>query len=115
MKILSLFTYQWWWFHLEWWLPAPDRRPFTFIIRDWYHNVPLPTIVGLGITFYMIGRYTTQISLSVLLGIVLALVTGIILGHIYWGKKWREGEQENPQYLGDGQGLPPKERTLDSK
>ena len=92
--------YKIFWFYTQFWLPAEKRRPYTFIFRDWYHTTPLPTIVGLAITFYMIGRYTTQISLSVIVGVVLALTTGIILGHIWWGKAHQEGQQESPTYLG---------------
>jgi len=93
--------YEIFWFYTQFWLPVEKRRPYTYMFRDWYHKAPLPTIVGLAIVFYMIGRYTTQISLSMLLGIVLALVAGIILGHLFWGKTHQEGQQEHPTYLGE--------------
>ena len=95
-------VYERFWFATQVWLKRKDRRPYTYAMRDWYHTSPLPTIVGLAITFYMIGRYTTLASIWWLLGIVLALVVGIILGHLFWTKHYVEGEQENPQYLGEG-------------
>ena len=93
------------WFKVQFWLNPYQRRPFTYMFRDWYHSAPLPTIVGLAITFYMIGRYTTLASIWWLLGIVLALTTGIILGHLFWGRKHIPNQQEYPTYLGgkDGQ------------
>jgi len=94
--------YKWFWFNTQFWIKKPeDRRPYTYMFRDWYHKAPLPTIVGLAITFYMIGRYTIQLLLSMLLGIILALIAGIILGHLWWGKKYKPGEQESPTYLGE--------------
>ena len=92
--------YERFWFATQVWLKPKDRRPFTYLLRDWYHTSPLPTIVGLAITFYMIGRYTTQISLSAIMGVVLALVAGIILGHLFWGRKHITNQQEYPTYLG---------------
>lgn len=89
------------WFATQFWLNPYERRPFTYMFRDWYHTAPLPTITGLAITFYMVGRYTTQIPISVLLGVVLALSVGIILGHIYWGRKHIPNQQEDPSYLGE--------------
>ena len=93
--------YEIFWFYTQFWIPAEKRRPYTYMLRDWYHNTPLPTIVGLAITFYMIGRYTTQISILGLVGLILALVAGIILGHLFWGRKHIEGQQEHPTYLGE--------------
>ena len=93
--------YKIFWFYTQFWLPVEKRRPYTYLFRDLYHSTPLPTIVGLAIVFLMIGRYTTLAPIWWLLGLILALVVGIILGHIYWGKRWREGQQEDPTYLGE--------------
>jgi len=93
--------YEIFWFYTQWYLPAEKRRPYTYMFRDVYHNTPLPTIIGLAVVFYMIGRYTTLASIWWLLGIVLTLIAGIILGHIYWGRKHIEGQQEDPTYLGE--------------
>ena len=100
-EIKEMSLYAKFWFRVQFWLSPYERRPFTFMFRDWYHQAPLPTITGLAITFYMTGRYTTQISTVVLLSIVLALSVGIILGYTYWGKTHFRGQQEYPTYLGD--------------
>ena len=92
--------YERFWFATQAWLKPKDRRPYTYAFGDYYHSSPLPTIVGLAITFYMIGRYTTLASIWWLMGIVLALVAGIILGHLFWGKKYKPNQQESPTYLG---------------
>lgn len=43
------------------------RRPWTFIIRDSYHNKPL-------------------------LWLALATAFGILLGHLFWGTPWIPGQ-----------------------
>lgn len=97
--------YRWFWYNTQFWIKQPeDRRPYTYLFRDLYHSTPLPTIVGLAIVFFMIGRYTTLASIWWLLGLILALVAGIVLGHIWWGKTHQEGQQEHPTYLGEGDG-----------
>ncbi len=88
------------WFATQFWLKPLDRRPYTYIFRDWYHNNPLPIIMGLAVVSYLVGRYTTQISLSVVLSVVVSLGIGIVLGHVYWGRKHIEGQQEDPTYIG---------------
>lgn len=92
--------YEIFWFYTQFYLKPEDRRPYTYIFRDWYHHAPLPTIVGLAIVFYMIGRYTTQISILTLISIIVALLVGIVGGHLWWGKGYIPNQQETPQYLG---------------
>ena len=101
MKILSIFTYQWWWFHLQWWLPAPTRRPFTYAMRDLYHKYPL-IVISLGaIAIYLIGRYTAQISIWWVLSHIVVGFACMVLAHLFWGKRYQEGQQEDPTYLGE--------------
>ncbi len=101
MKLLSILTYQWWWFHLEFWLVPEERAPLTYKFRDLYHRVPLLVITLGAIVLYLLGRYTTLVSISVLLSIVIALFVGILLGHLFWTGRYVEGEQESPTYLGE--------------
>ena len=83
-------------------IPPPEkRRPFTYMMRDIYHKVPLLVITLGAIALYLIGRYTTLVTTSVLLSIVIALFVGILLGHLFWAGRYVEGEQENPAYLGE--------------
>jgi len=30
--------YEWFWFHTEFWLTPVNRRPYTFIMRDWIYT-----------------------------------------------------------------------------
>ena len=92
------------WFYSEFWLPFEKRRPFTYIMRDIYHKVPLLVITLGAISLYLLGRYTTLVPISVLLSIVIALFVGILLGHLFWTGRYVEGEQENPTYLGENDG-----------
>lgn len=92
--------YRWLWFHTEFWLSPEDRRPFTFILRDFYHTNPLLTIIILSASFYALGRWLWLLSLkdfSIMLG---TLLIGVILGHLFWGRKYIPGQQESPPYLG---------------
>ena len=74
------------WFYSEFWLPFEKRRPFTFLMRDLYHKTPLLVITLGAISLYLLGRYTTQITILVLLGMVVTLIAGILLGPLFW---WR--------------------------
>ena len=86
--------YNWLWYHVEFWLKPEDRRPFTYILRDIYHQIPLIAIgfyIGLG---YVLGRFIT-FNWQVLA----ALLFGVILGHLFWGTKYKPGQQEKPEYI----------------
>ena len=93
--------YKWFWFNVQFWLSPEKRRPFTYLFRDLYHKYPLIVITFGSIALYLLGRYTTQISILTLLGMVVALFTGIVLGHIYWGRVYKPDQQEEPTYLGE--------------
>ena len=86
---------------MEFWLPPEERSPLTYKIRDCYHKSPLIVITLGGVVFYLIGRYTSQISIVVVLSLIVAVFIGEVLGHCFWGRKWHEGEQEHPTYLGE--------------
>ncbi len=80
--------YEKFWYATQVWLKPKERRPYTFIFRDIYFKYPL-VVITLGlIGFYMLGRYTAQISIVVLLSIVGALLIGMLMGHLWWGKKY---------------------------
>ena len=90
--------YCWFWYHTEFWLTKCDRRPYTFIMRDWiYRNLNLA--VALIALFY-----SGMITLSVWHGTASTITTSIgsfVLAHLIWGTKWIEGEQETPEYNPD--------------
>lgn len=87
--------YAWLWYHTEFWLKPSERRPYTFIIRDFYHKHPI--FIGwlcvlAGFTF---GKWLITPDAFVLVSM------GILLGHLFWGKPYIEGEQEKPEYNPD--------------
>jgi len=96
--------YKIFWFYTQFWLPAEKRRPYTFLMRDIYHRFPLIVITLGSITLYLIGRYTASVSIWWLLISIVVLFTGEVLGHCFWGKKYIEGQQEDPPYLGEDNG-----------
>ncbi len=79
-------------YYTQFWLKPIDRRPYTFIFRDIYHKSPLVVITLGGIALYLFGRYTAQISLSVVLSMIVTVLIGELLGHLFWGKKYIEGQ-----------------------
>jgi len=90
--------YQWLWFKTEFWLTPIDRRPYTFIWRDWIYT-HIPCAVLLIILFY-----GGMITLSIWHGAASAIIVAIgsfLLAHLIFGTRWIEGQQELPAYLGD--------------
>jgi hypothetical protein len=64
-------------------------RPWTYIMRDGYHNAPLPSILIVLAVGAVIGHYTGFLTFLKILGI---LLIGILMGHLFWGTKWIEGQ-----------------------
>ena len=89
--------YLWLWFHTEFWLTRIDRRPYTFIMRDWIY-----THTGLTALFVALF-YAGMVTLSVWHGTASTITVSLgsfLLAHLVWGTKWIEGQQEYPPYLG---------------
>ena len=90
--------YLWFWFHTEFWLTLKNRRPYTFIMRDWVYT-HTQTFLALVVLFY-----AGMMALAVWHGIA-ATISGslcsLLLAHLVWGTKWIEGEQEVPEYMGE--------------
>lgn len=90
--------YAWVWYHSEVWLSPEGRRPFTFILRDIYHQTPLLTVILISALAYCIGRWWLPVSLPIFLLTFLSVLIGSLLGHLFWGQVWKPGEQEHPTY-----------------
>jgi len=89
--------YQWFWFHTEFWLTPVNRRPYTFIMRDWIYNHDVLT------TILVFGWFIGMVILSLWYGTVstiLSIFTALLTAHLVWGSRWIEGQQESPTYLG---------------
>lgn len=91
--------YEWFWYHTEFWLDPIDRRPYTLMIRDFYHNAPLWTLLIVCIFSFCLGRWWWHIELRDFFIVTAMLMLGVILGHLFWGEKWIPGEQEEPPYM----------------
>ncbi len=90
-------AYCWFWYTTEFWLAPADRRPYTFILRIFYHRNPLLTILIISTLSYCFGRWWLPVTVGVFLFALLILLIGIVLGHLYW-TKYTPGEQEHPEY-----------------
>lgn len=77
--------YKWLWSRI-------GGRPWTYIIRDFYHDAPLPFLLVVLATGGAIGHYTGFVTFMKILGI---LLIGMILGHLFWGTKWIPNQPGN--------------------
>ena len=84
--------YNWLWYHTEFWMKPAARRPYTYILRDFYHKSPLPAIALISGAGFVLGHFFS------IRGAALVLA-GVILGHLFWGTRYTPGEQEKPQYI----------------
>jgi len=89
--------YQWLWYTFEFWLTPVNRRPLTFIMRDWIftHGALTASLVVIWIAILFAVCFTQPF-----VALVLAILSFFLLAHLVWGSKWIEGQQENPQYVG---------------
>lgn len=91
--------YEWFWFHTEFWLTPVDRRPYTFIMRDWIYTHTGIFVAILSIWFG--GMFVWNLNYPIPASIT-GFLSAFILAHLVWGTKWIEGQQEHPEYLGEG-------------
>ena len=89
--------YQWSWFRVEFWLTPVNRRPLTFIMRDWLFRHTTSFIVILAVWFG--GVFVWNLYHPVPASIV-GFLSAFLLAHLIWGTKWIEHQQESPEYLG---------------
>lgn len=89
--------YQWLWFRVEF-SPTPlDRRPLTFIMRDWIF--PHASLFALMVATWYTGMMVLEKWYPFWAGGCL-IFSSLLIAHLVWGSKWIEGEQEYPVYLG---------------
>lgn len=60
-------------------------RPWTFIIRDWWHNYEGLWIIALVACGAIAHRHFGLVDTLIALGI---FALGYIGGHLFWGKKY---------------------------
>ena len=94
--------YQWLWFRTEFWLTPLDRRPYTFIMRDWIHAHW--TLTGVMIALWYAGLVALAALDKGVMSLVLGSLSSFLLAHLIWGSRWIENQQEVPAYLGQAEG-----------
>lgn len=94
----SFSLYAWFWFHTEFWLEPLERRPYTFIFRDWIftHLIGYQIMIG-----FWYGGMLTWLHWSPYAAGILIGLSSWLNAHLVWGGKWKPGEQEWPPYLGE--------------
>lgn len=88
------------WYYSEFFLAPEDRRPFTYILRDFWHKSPVLCTLILASLFYSLGRWWIPVSPIIFITVLVALLAGILIGHLGWGTEYVPGQQEYPTYLG---------------
>ena len=89
--------YEWFWVYTEFWLTPVDRRPYTFIMKDWIFT-HVKAFIGIAVVWF-----AGVITLSYWHGTaatVIGVISAAILAHLVWGAAWIEDQQEFPDYLG---------------
>jgi hypothetical protein len=91
-------VYAWTWFHVEaaWIKSEPARRPFTYIMRDFWAQ-------------HRFWGWTIFIVVSVAIAYACVWSAwflpvfgfhGMLFAHLNWGSPYKTGEQERPEYTG---------------
>lgn len=88
--------YLWFWFHTEFWLTPVNRRPYTYIFRDWIFTHQWPAFA---IFWTITGLLAWAVTCSAWY-LPLYSFYFMLVAHLIWGSKWIEGQQEVPTYLG---------------
>ncbi len=95
-KYFSLYAI--FWFYTEFWLEPVDRRPYTFIFRDWIYPNMKGFLVILSLWYFgmFIGLQGNPYPYAVLIAF-----SSWVSAHLIWGGTWIAGQQEWPPYLGE--------------
>ena len=91
--------YLWFWYHTEFFLTPLNRRPYTFIMRDWIYTHA--NISG----WLIIGWFCCMVILSHYYGMtatILSIFTALLTAHLIWGSKWIEGEMDISDCIKEG-------------
>ncbi len=85
------------WFYTEFWIAKKvQRRPFTFIMRDWlYPNMGSFIVI---IICWYIGVAILAL-VAPLIALLLGILSSLLLAHLVWGSKYIKDEQEYPTFI----------------
>jgi hypothetical protein len=86
--------YAWFWFHTQFWLAPLDRRPYTYIMRDWiYPHMKLFIVLSIiWLAGCLAWLYWQPYPAAIIL-----MLSSLLWAHLVWGSEWIPGEQEDPQ------------------
>jgi hypothetical protein len=90
--------YAWFWFNTEFWQAPLDRRPYTYIFRDWIYP-HMKTFLAV-LAFWYAGLFFLA-ARQPYPALGLAILSSLLAAHLVWGSRWKKGEQEWPPYLGE--------------
>jgi len=77
------------WSWYKWLWTRIGGRPWTFIIRDSYHNMPVVWLILCMAAGAFIGN---QFGMLVFLKFLGLLLVGILIGHLFWGSKYKPNQ-----------------------
>ena len=78
--------YKWLWSHTT-------KRPYTYIIRDFYHELPFPFMMVFAGIVWVFQKY---FHASVREWVYIAI--GVLIGHLFWGRDYIPDEGEIKTY-----------------
>ena len=90
--------YSWLWYNIQsWWIKSKRlRRPFTFMMRDFYVDHPGWAAI---ITLFVTASFLYVNYLNCWWGASLIALHFAVLAHLWWGTPHRYGEQEDQEYI----------------
>ena len=86
--VKSLGIYKWIYTKITPWI----GRPYTYAIRDFYHNAEYFILAGIFISGYFLGR-ADVLSWEQFLLLMVAYSVGYTHGHFFWGTTYEQGQE----------------------
>lgn len=80
---MNIFDYKWWWEKI-------GGRPWTYILRDAWHNAEFFWLVGLVSLGIWLGHTFT---FDVVIKGWLIFSVGYLFGHLFWGTSYIRGQK----------------------
>lgn len=71
-------------------------RPWTYILRDAWHQFEGLWIIGLVAIGALLGHWLRDL----IFWLLLVFTPGYIAGHLFWGTKYIAGQRDNSQQAG---------------
>ena len=89
-------NYRWFWYHTQFWIKdKAARRPYTFMMRDFYHDSPIIVCFALVYAGFALGAWLVPFDHMLLFS------GGLLIAHLFWGGSYIHDQQEEPEYHPD--------------